>query len=250
MRKISYDTITRKGPSHTKNQDSLMIYYNRFKRLGFLLICDGIGGYFGGDVASKIASEIVYKNFIKKDKEVSWHNWMIATIKEIKVEFISAIKKNSMLKEMSTTLCLAIVDTKHKKVLVMNLGDSMCMVYNKNGQKHQLVNQHTFYNYLVRTKQDIEKAKAEKGEAYLHSLVNFVAANSPAEIWFDEIEYDLQDDDVLIVCSDGIYKFLSVENFIFKNKTPKDICKLFLNNAIENSTTDDASIGVMKYEIK
>ena len=48
-----------------------MIYYNRFKRLGFLLICDGIGGYFGGDVASKIASEIVYKNFLKKDKEVS-----------------------------------------------------------------------------------------------------------------------------------------------------------------------------------
>lgn len=250
MRKISYDTLTKRGPTHTKNQDSVMTYYNRLKRLGFLLICDGIGGYFGGEEASRIASEIVYKNFLKKEKDISWHDWMMSTIKEIKIAFNNAIKRNSMLKEMSTTLCLAVVDTKHKKVLVMNLGDSMCLVYNKNGNKQQLVNHHTFINYLIRTNQDIEAARQEKGEAYLHSLVNFVAANSPAEIWFDEIEYELQDDDILVVCSDGIYKFLSVDNFIFKNKTPKQICQLFLNNAIENNTTDDASIGVMKYEVK
>ncbi len=250
MRKISYDTLSVRGPTHTKNQDSVMTYYNRLKRLGFLLICDGIGGYYGGEVASKLASEIVLKNFLKKEKEISWHDWMLATIKEIKVAFIAAIKKNSMLKEMSTTLCLAIVDTKHKKVLVMNLGDSMCMVYNQNGKKQQLVNQHTFINYLIRTNQDVEAARQEKGEVYLHSLVNFVAANSPAEIWFDEIEYDLEDNDILIVCSDGIYKFLSVDNFIFKNKTPIEICNLFLKNAQDNNTTDDASIGVMKYEVK
>ena len=140
--------------------------------------------------------------------------------------------------------------TKHKKVLVMNLGDSMCMVYNQNGKKQQLVNQHTFINYLIRTNQDVEAARQEKGEVYLHSLVNFVAANSPAEIWFDEIEYDLEDNDILIVCSDGIYKFLSVDYFIFKNKTPIEICNLFLKNAQDNNTTDDASIGVMKYEVK
>ncbi len=250
MKKISFENISKIGPTHINNQDRVLTYYNRLKKMGFLLICDGIGGYYGGEVASQIASQIIMTNFKKKSKKTSWHDWLTQSIIEIKNAYKLEIKNNPLLKDMSTTLCIAIVDIKNKNVLVMNLGDSMCMVCNSDGKCLQLVNHHTYLNYLIKTNQDVDLIRKQKGEACLHSLVNYISANSPSEIWFDEIEYELKDDDVLIVCSDGIYKFITIKNFIFKNKTSLEICKIFLKNAQENRTTDDASIGVMKYEVR
>ncbi len=59
MLNIEYWSITKKGDKHPKNEDnSLCINEMNIFGTAIFLICDGVGGYAGGDIAShKIATK-------------------------------------------------------------------------------------------------------------------------------------------------------------------------------------------------
>ena len=240
MKELSnYAVLSRTGPKHKLNQDNVMAYSEDGKN-GFLLICDGVGGYPGGEVASRISGTIVYKSYVNKDPKISWSDWFTETIKMIKVELENEIIKNPDLVDMATTLCLAIIEDNH--LYVFNIGDSMCYVYNRDGQKTMTTAQN-LYNHLQRNG-NLSAISLNANSKQLASLVNFVSARNPKRIWFDLTELDLKGDEVILVCSDGVYKFAKFTYFDLIGYNAIEISEKVISSAVLNDTNDDASVGV------
>lgn len=239
----NYAVLSRVGPKHSFNQDNVMAF-SKDGQNGFLLICDGVGGYPGGDVASRIAGTEVYKHYLTKDPNLNWNDWFYQTVQAIKDAFSAEIENNPELVDMATTLCLAIIDNHH--LYVFNIGDSMCYLYNSDGQQ-VLTTAQNLYNHLQKSG-GVSSLGIEVSPKQLSSLVNFIAAKNPKRIWFDLTEMDLKDGDIVMVCSDGVYKFVKLTYFDLKGLTPIEICEKIISLAVLNDTNDDASVGVWCHE--
>lgn len=239
----NYAVLSRVGPKHSFNQDNVMAFSKDGKN-GFLLICDGVGGYPGGDVASRIAGTEVYRNYLAKDPNANWSDWFHHTVQAIKDAFVVEIENNPELVDMATTLCLAIIENNH--LYVFNIGDSMCYLYNPEGQQ-VLTTAQNLYNHLQKSG-GVSSLGIEVSPKQLSSLVNFIAAKNPKRIWFDLTEMDLKTNDIVMVCSDGVYKFVKLTYFDLKGLTPTEICEKIISLAVLNDTNDDASVGVWCHE--
>lgn len=242
MKELSnYAVLSKTGPKHVLNQDNVMAYSENNGQTGFLLICDGVGGYPGGEVASKIAGTTIYKSFVNKQKNVSWNDWFLDTVKAIKAEMEKVIAIRSDLVDMATTLCLVIIENSH--LYVFNIGDSMAYVFDKNGQK-ALTTAQNLYNHLQRTGKLDSISSMNINSRQMSSLVNYVSAKNPKRIWFDLTELDLHGGEIITVCSDGVYKFVKLTYYDLINLTPVEICEKIISLAVLNDTNDDASVGV------
>ncbi|GAA5414501.1 PP2C family protein-serine/threonine phosphatase [Ureaplasma ceti] len=237
--KNNYAILSKAGPKHEVNQDSVVAYFDEHKPLGFIIVCDGVGGYPGGEIASQITTAHFYKAFLNKDVSLNWETWFLDTLKTVKVELQAYVVKRPDLKEMATTLCLTVVDG--EELHVFNLGDSMAYVYNKASRETLTVPQN-LYNYLKRTGKSMSNLNVDARQ--MASLVNYVSADSPKKIWFDYKVHPLKPEEIVVVCSDGVYKFIDLSYYDLFKLNPVEMCEKIISLAVLNETNDDASVGV------
>ncbi len=136
--KIKYSIKTDIGLERKKNEDYAVISENQDNIIAIL--CDGMGGYKGGEVASKTATKCLkaaFKNqkFSKMNfnNVVDWFEKCINNI-TIKLEEINKIKTN--LSEMGTTLVCALFLKDF--VAIFNIGDSRAYIINNENKLKQI----------------------------------------------------------------------------------------------------------------
>jgi PPM family protein phosphatase len=214
------------GKIRENNEDSF--YVN--DKFGIYIVADGIGGYKGGEIASKIATEYLGERIFKELESRNFSNIksnkFLPNEENIILEIIKAsiietnykiIKESSQnnLYNMGTTIVLAICFNKF--FYLVNVGDSRGYLWsNKEKRLEQLTEDDSLVNDMVRL------GKISVEESRHHRLKNIITKYLGSSNFDKPIiqKINWASKDMLILCSDGLTNMLEdkeIESVIYQN---------------------------------
>lgn len=170
------------------------------------VLCDGMGGMDSGDIASAISAKTLFNDYIKISP-THLPDFFLREVKKID-KIVSGLtnEKNEVLNSGSTLVSVAI---ENGNMYWVSVGDSR--IYLIRGNKMvQLTTDHNYY-YLLRQQAEngmISFEEAEnnpKGEA----LISYIGLGHDGEIGGNQKPIQLRAGDLILLCSDGLYKALS-----------------------------------------
>ncbi|MBN4089353.1 protein phosphatase 2C domain-containing protein [Mycoplasma enhydrae] len=152
---MKYIVKSDKGKYRSENQDSASISFLGDWTLAVL--CDGMGGHFGGSICSTKSIEFLFEYFQTKfDVNVDFNNrkyiskWFNNAISFIKKSLQEIVKENEELQDMGTTLTAALIFNLNKQTYIFNIGDSRTYAYN--GFLYQVTTDQNLLHELMRYK--------------------------------------------------------------------------------------------------
>ena len=170
---------------------------------GFLaIVADGMGGHAAGEIASQLAVETVAKTYYQREESPE-ESLFFALTKANRAIWQTA-SKNTRYRGMGTT-CTTIVVCEGQLFLA-HVGDSRAYVL-KNGQLLQLSNDHTYVQSLV-DQGIITVAEAEK-HPERNVLTRAMGTHNKVEIDVQALPQLFENDDRLLLCTDGLYDYLN-----------------------------------------
>ena len=190
--------MTDVGNVRKLNEDEFFID-EKYERL--FLVADGMGGHNAGDVASKMAVNIIRNYYLEKiHTEMPLESIKEAFLDAIKIAnetIIRASKKFDHLRNMGTTLNLVYI---HEEDLIfINVGDSRAYIFNEDVLK-QITVDHSLVEELLRT------GRITATEAHNHPQKNIITSCLGTK---DEYEVDVyrikkMENIKILLCTDGL----------------------------------------------
>lgn len=232
-------SLTHVGRVRQQNQDSI-INLKDLKGNYFFCVADGMGGHKAGDVASKTLTDELERFFRKCDKKRCF-----ADSEYLKNEIIGINKRIFYLSQshidyegMGTTLTLCITNGKIAKIF--QVGDSRAYLI-RGDDITQLTKDQSLVQYMVDTNQITEE------EAINHPGRHVIlsAVGTESELKPDIYEVQLQKNDKLLVCSDGLSDYFASQEIlgmIKKEPNMKKCAASLVNEANQRGGRDNISV--------
>lgn len=238
-------TKTDIGKTRSMNQDSFFVSENKKNSLNLYILADGMGGYKGGEIASKVAITAVSKYITEKFETISKDKQSILDLIEDAIEFAnSAIYEESEqdeeLQDMGTTLEVVLI---YKgKIYMGHIGDSRVYRIRKSKMK-KITTDHSYVEKLI------QDGEITREESYNHPKKNLLikALGTDEEVEPDLIYTVLNPSDIIIMCSDGLTNMLREEeilNIVKENKDEK-ITEILVDKANEAGGRDNITVIVI-----
>ena len=232
------------GKVRELNEDSFYIS-DSLDEIQLYILADGMGGYKGGEVASKLAIQSA-KNYIESNfKQIEKDKDSIIQLVGSSVEYANMIvyeksKENDELNGMGTTLDVCLIY--NNRVFIGHVGDSRVYRIRKEFMR-KLTQDHSYVQKLVKD------GTITKEEAVHHPQKNMLmkALGCNAFVEPDVMVKGFLKDDILIMNSDGLTNLVSQEE-IFK-EAKKDIeqaPKELVNLANGKGGYDNITVIVIK----
>ncbi len=182
-------------------------------KIKLFIVADGMGGYNGGEIASKLAvssaSNYIISNFenSKGDKESLLSLVKNSSIYANMVVYEKA-KENEDLKNMGTTLDICLIH--ENKAFISHIGDSRIYRIRKEFMR-KLTKDHSYVQQLV------DEGKITKEESINHPKKNMLvkALGCTEFIEPDATIKGFIKGDIILMCTDGLTNMVP-ENEIFK----------------------------------
>ncbi len=197
-------SITDKGKKRKLNQDYV---YTSEMPIGNLpnvfIVADGMGGHNAGDYASKYTVETIVKE-IEHSFEKNPVKILEKAIEEANAHIREKANEDEALSGMGTTVVAATCLGKYLKVA--NVGDSRLYIMNQN-EIRQITRDHSLVEEMVRMGGiDRETARNHPDK---NIITRAVGVKESVEVDFFDVE--LQENDLVLMCSDGLTNMLEDE---------------------------------------
>lgn len=218
------------GKMRDVNQDSF--YRCEMKDFPLFVVADGMGGHKAGEIASRIVIQTV-EEMVNAHKDEILSNDLEIT-KFIKDTLVLSNNKvfeesNSVAeyKGMGTTVTMAFI--RDYKLYIGHIGDSRAYLLRGN-EIVQLTQDHSLVAELVRNGSITEK------EAVNHPQKNIItrALGTDFEIEIDISSREVQDGDIVLLCSDGLTNMVTddmVKDIILRPDDIQTRCNLLIKTA-------------------
>ena len=230
--------VTDVGRVRSKNEDSILVNEDE----NVWIIADGMGGHHAGDFASQTIT-----NNLSLFKQHASLDDSILLLEENILNSNSVIRKKSLILGRNATIGSTVVCVYiwNNFLFTFWAGDSRLYRF-RNASLERLTEDHSYVEELVRM------GKIEAREAEEHPAANVVlkAVGIDDQLRIDLEYFELQDGDIYIICSDGLYKDLEEAKIAPIIQThPKNMNELaqsLLDASLAAGGTDNTSIIAMK----
>ena len=221
------------GKAREKNQD----YYYVSKDTDvprIYILADGMGGYKGGEVASKLATESVKKyiennfsNIIKEKEEIL--KLIASAVEYANMVVYEKSKEDKELEGMGTTLEVCVIY--NNKAYIGHVGDSRVYRIRKDIIR-KLTKDHSYVQQLI------EDKKITREEAKTHPKKNMItkALGCTPFVEPDLRARNFEKGDIFIICSDGLTNMVD-------EKQIYEIIKQDIENATEKLINEANQAG-------
>ncbi len=225
---------------------------------GLFVIADGMGGHANGGDASRLAvneiSNIIVPALLYDDSgddrdEHDEQEFLLNLLKDgVQRANLAIHQQNSAMSQMmGTTITTAlVVDT---TAYIVNVGDSRTYLYRAEDGLVQITRDHSTVARLV------EAGEIERDEIYTHPQRNQIyrCLGEHAEVEMDTFVVPLQPDDILLLCSDGLWEMVRdpiIEKIMASSShLPDQISSILVQAALNGGGADNIStvvVGVVK----
>lgn len=191
---------TDKGLVRENNQDAYAVG-ELPGEVAWAVVCDGMGGAAGGNIASalavKVISDKITSSYNKKMRDSSIKNLLDSAITAANIEVYDMAYSRPDLKGMGTTVVAVVV--RDNVAHIAHAGDSRAYLVNKDGVE-QITVDHSLVQNLV------DRGEITKEEAEHHPNKNVItrALGVDKRIDVDFSEIDMQENETLVLCTDGL----------------------------------------------
>lgn len=247
---MKYFCLSDVGIVRPENQDRVSVAIKDNWVLAML--CDGMGGHFGGAKAATISIE-TFDNYFKNNfpGDVDYNDkhtineWFTDALAHIKTQLNRTAEENENFRDMGTTLTAALIYPSEKLIYVFNVGDSRTYIYN--GLLHQVTVDQNVLNDWIRNK------KMTYSEVKDHPFANkLTSCIGPNKIMTPEGFVFRKDSNpkYVILTSDGLHDW--VDKPLFErviqanNLSLEEKANSLINYAKNNMSTDNMSIVLVE----
>jgi len=212
---------------------------------GWAVVCDGMGGASGGDVASntavRIISEKVISAYSEKMAPRSMGNMFESAITTSNARLYSMSREDENLFGMGTTVVAAII--REKSIFVAHVGDSRVYVYDEINGLVQLTIDHSIVQEMV------DRGEITEEEARIHPRKNIItrALGVGNDIEIDFREYGLTETSKILLCTDGLTNYLddeTITQYLSQHQT-EGLAEKLVDAANANGGGDNITVVVV-----
>ncbi len=244
---VEIATLTDVGRQRSNNEDSYLYWEpssdEEFRRKGRLaVIADGMGGYEGGQEASRIAVETVrhvYESATDNDPQVMLLVGLLAAHESIQ----RYAEDNPKFHGMGTT-CTA-VSLIGPELRFAHIGDSRLY---RVGSNHisRLTRDHSYVSKLVES----GIVRSEDAESHPQRHILTAALGSGRDLVPDRPDQPVALDpgDTLVLCTDGLWSLVheyEIAN-LARSQSPAEVCRALVKLALERGGPDNVTVLVMR----
>ncbi|MCO6449858.1 MAG: protein phosphatase 2C domain-containing protein [Caldilineales bacterium] len=203
-------------------------------------VADGMGGHAAGEVASKLAIEILYRTYY--DAVQSGQGALADSIAAANEALTDRAESEPDQAGMGTTLVGGLL--KADSLLVFNVGDSRAYLF-RDGNLSQVTRDHSW------VAQQIDAGVLTLDEAARHPYRNVIthSLGPDRDAQADFIDLRLQPHDILLLCSDGLSNMATGEEMaaLLRAYPLDQAAQLLLELALERGAPDNVSFELIEY---
>ncbi len=237
--------LSDKGQRRKRNEDCIGV----FDEIGLYIVADGMGGHLSGDIASRMAVELIAEG-IKKLKTTVSHDVPVSSQEILVQAFINANRKiyrvaieDPKLKGMGATIVGALFG--QYSVSIAHLGD--CRAYLiREDDITLLTTDHSLVHMLLSNNQITPE------EAKNHAMKNVVtrALGVKEDVEVEVSHHQCLDGDIYLFCSDGLTNELEDDDILeIYQQGRGDIeasCRLLVEEANRRGGKDNISVLIVR----
>jgi len=234
--------ITHTGLQRSANEDHIGFDED----LGIAVLADGMGGHKAGGTASSMAVDSVLENLKKLINQATsgpiTSSQLLAmvsnTISDSNSEIYQAASVNSGFKGMGTTVVAAVI--KGSQLIVGHVGDSRSYLF-RNNCLSRITRDHSLLQELI------DKGFYTELEARTATVGHVVtrALGTRAEVEVDVARHQLEHNDLVLLCSDGLTDMVSdslIEVVLQDAQDVESAAKTLVELANEHGGKDNISV--------
>ena len=230
---MKYTARTDVGLKRENNEDNLYAkVYDQSNAL--FVVCDGLGGYSCGEVASKVAVNCIKDNFEQNIEKLQTENE--EEITKYILQLILTANEKIFSMQMS--------NPKYNIIYYSSVGDSRLYYIDNNIEKiEQITIDDTYVNELIK-KKIIDKSEAQT-HPQKHVLTKALGIFNTVET---EVKVLSKEDGYLLLCSDGLTNMLKNEDILqeIKKTNFMTLSDSLVDSANRNGGTDNISVVVVE----
>jgi serine/threonine protein phosphatase PrpC len=213
MVQIKFNAKTDIGNVRKVNQDSYLLN----SHIGLFVVCDGMGGHAGGEIASSLCCSTIEKCILDAPIEEfqddsKYHQILSTAINKASTEIYEEALRNPDLKGMGTTATSVLIQG--LKLHCGHVGDSRFYLI-RQGFMYLLSSDHSLIY------EQIKAGVITEEEALSHRLRNIITRSVGflEEEYVDCFSIDLEIGDYILLCSDGLTGKISNQEICGQIKT-------------------------------
>ena len=236
--------LTDRGKVRSANQDAFRILELPEKDVVLAVLCDGMGGVHGGEIASSLAAESFLhytEKILREESEPDPAQILREAAAYANLRVYDRAFRDDSYRGMGTTLVAALL--KQNEAAVINIGDSRCYLLSDSSIQ-QITRDHSLVQSMV------DRGLITASEAQTHPQKNVImrAVGLERSIRSDIYRLDMKKNDTLLLCSDGLSNQVSAAEMCSALNDEQDkfkACQKLLQLALDRGAPDNVTIALV-----
>lgn len=238
LSEIDAHALTNVGKVRKNNEDAVLL----LPKMQCYVVSDGMGGGKAGEVASAMMVQEIETSLAKASAIPAEREGLIIRSAYKVNELIRDYAEKHHYSSMGATFVCLLMDAWHPSMAtVFHAGDSR--IYRiREKEIEQITEDHT-----VAAASKVDEGKL--APMFRGVLTNALGTGS--EFFLERTAIDVQDEDIYIVCSDGLSRMVPDSNILYicetlKNQSSETVCKELIDTALSCGGRDNVSVIVVK----
>ena len=205
-----------------------------------ILVADGMGGHSAGEVASRMAVEVITRVYYEDGGEPQ------SALKKAFREANRAIHKTAEKDESKTgmgTTCTALV-LQNGTAISAHVGDSRLYLV-REGAIYLMTEDHSAVMEMVKAGLiSIQQARHHPDK---NVILRAMGSHADVEVTTWQEPFPVRAGDCFLLCSDGLYDLIEDEEIrrVVESKEPRSACESLIALAKERGGHDNISVGIV-----
>jgi protein phosphatase len=254
MPRVSSAAATHTGLRRPANEDA----FCRREDLGLYVVADGMGGHAAGEVASRLAVEVI-EHFVAETRELQSADWPVPydealsrSANRLKGAFHaanqrlnSAVEADQALRGMATTAAAVLVSK--DECALAHVGDSRIYLW-RDGHLRLLTEDHSWVGEQVRA--GVLSAADAQHHPWRNVVTRAIAGGPDPDV--DVADVTLAVGDRVLLCSDGLSGVVPherVESIFAANRSLQETCDTLVAAANDAGGPDNITILTLLVDV-
>lgn len=235
----------------SSQQDSIRVSEVNGDKPIIALLSDGMGGMADGSRASTTCTKGIFNDFNNSLEIESYPRFLKSEIVKYDGIISDFCDENGKPIRSGATLIACIVDKDN--LFWATVGDSHLYIIRDN----KIIQVNNDHNFMIDLNKKVKQGLITKQQAledpHKDSLISFLGMNGVRIMDINEEPFKLKRDDIVIMCSDGLYRTLNDEVIReitrFYKGNIQNVCEKLITAVIDrdNPTQDNTSVVIIKY---